>query len=183
MRLRVSGVTMAPMQATVEARRPTTPAPPAPPRRRQRRWLRWALAGAAAALLLAQVVPYGRSHANPASNVQPAWNTAATHALAARACFDCHSNLTTWPWYSVVAPVSWLVQRDVDGGRSTLNFSEWNRPQDGAADVVDAVSSGSMPPWYYTIMHPRARLSSADRQRLAAGLAATLRRSPATAGG
>jgi len=45
--------------------------------------------------------------------------------MARRACFDCHSNETVWPWYSSIAPVSWLVQRDVDEGREKLNFSDW----------------------------------------------------------
>jgi hypothetical protein len=75
-----------------------------------------------------------------------------------------------------------LVQRDVDGGRSALNFSEWTRPQDGASDMSEADSSGSMPPWFYPLMHPNANLSTSDQQRLIAGLAATLRNSPPPGG-
>jgi hypothetical protein len=86
-----------------------------------------------------------------------------------------------WPWYSNVAPVSWLVQHDVDEGRSTLNFSEWNRPQE-SDDVVEAIAAGSMPPWYYKIQHSNSRLSSAERQALMDGLAATLRNSPPAGG-
>ena len=141
-----------------------------------RRRLAWLAAALVALFVLAQIVPYGRNHTNPPVTVEPRWDSAGTRALAARACFDCHSNVTVWPWYSNVAPVSWLVYRDVVGGRGALNFSEWNRPQDGAGDAVDAVSSGSMPPWYYTLQHPNAKLSAVEKQALMRGLAATLRR-------
>jgi len=146
------------------------------------RRLWWLFAAGAVLFLLAQAVPYGRSHANPPVSAEPRWDSSQTRELAARACFDCHSNLTTWPWYSNVAPVSWLVQRDVDGGRASLNFSEWNKPQDGAGDISEAISSGSMPPWFYPLMHPKANLSKSEQQRLIAGLAATLRNSPPLGG-
>ena len=133
---------------------------------------------------MAQAVPYGRAHANPPTTAEPRWDSPQTRALAKRACFDCHSNLTTWPWYANVAPVSWLVQRDVDSGRSQFNFSEWNRPQElGAGDVAEAIRGGSMPPWYYTIPHRRASLSKAEQDALIAGLTATLTRSPPVGGG
>lgn len=157
--------------------------PPAPPRPRWLKRLGWLALAGLGLFALAQAVPYGRSHANPPVTAEPAWNSPQTRVLAKRACFDCHSNLTTWPWYSNVAPVSWLVQRDVDGGRSALNFSEWNRPQDGAGDAVEAIRSGSMPPWFYPLMHPRANLSKVDQQRLIDGLVATLAKSPALGGG
>ena len=72
-------------------------------------------------LLAIQLIPYGRAHANPPVLAEPAWDSPATRDLAVRACFDCHSNETVWPWYSNIAPVSWLVQRDVDGGRNKAN--------------------------------------------------------------
>ena len=59
---------------------------------------------------LTQVVPYGRNHTNPAVVYEPDWDSPETRALAERACFDCHSNETTWPWYSTIAPISWLTQ-------------------------------------------------------------------------
>jgi hypothetical protein len=71
-----------------------------------------------------QLVPFGHDHANPAVVKEPAWPDPQTRQLAQRACFDCHSNQTSWPWYSNIAPVSWLVQRDVLEGRQRLNFSE-----------------------------------------------------------
>jgi hypothetical protein len=94
--------------------------------------------------------------------------------LAARACFDCHSNETIWPWYSNIAPISWLVQRDVDEGRRAVNFSEWNRPQKEAREAAKTVREGEMPPWIYTIRSASARLSVTEKEALARGLAVTL---------
>jgi mono/diheme cytochrome c family protein len=142
------------------------------------------VAGALLALfILIQAVPYGRSHTNPPVTREPAWNSPQTRALAARACFDCHSNQTDWRWYSNIAPVSWLVQSDVDGGRAALNFSEWDRPQDDAGDIVEQILGGDMPPGIYTLIHPGADLSSAERQQLAQGMRATLAKSPPIPGG
>ena len=70
----------------------------------------WILLGL---VVLIQLVPFGRSHTNPPVVKEVAWDSAQTKALVRRACYDCHSNETVWPWYSNVAPVSWLVQRDV----------------------------------------------------------------------
>ena len=63
--------------------------------------------------LIIQVVPYGRNHTNPPVEQEPAWDSPQTRSLAERACFVCHSNETTLPWYRNVAPVSWLVLHDV----------------------------------------------------------------------
>ena len=144
-----------------------------------RRWLIRIAIAAAALFVLAQVVPYGRDHKNPAAVVEPRWNASQTRALAQRACFDCHSNLTTWPWYSNVAPVSWLVYADVKGGREQLNFSRWDVAQEpSAGDVAEIVRSGEMPPFQYILMHRNAKLSSAQKVALAAGLGATLAADP-----
>jgi hypothetical protein len=141
-----------------------------------RKWIVRILVAAVALFALGQAVPYGRSHSNPPVQSEPKWDSPQTRALAVRACYDCHSNETAWPWYTNVAPVSWLTQRDVDSGRSALNFSEWNRPQDGKGDIVEAVRGGDMPPWYYKPLHPRSKLSAADTDKLVAGLIRTLRR-------
>ena len=121
------------------------------------------------AAVLIQFIPYGRSHTNPSKNAEPAWNSAGTRELFHRACFDCHSNKTVWPWYSHVAPVSWLLQRDVDEGRSHLNFTEWDRPQRHAKDVAEQVGTGEMPPWFYRPLHPGAKLTAAEKQSLIDG--------------
>ena len=121
-----------------------------------------------------QLIPYGHPAANPPVRVEPRWDAPATRELAARACFDCHSNQTQYPWYSYVAPVSWLVQRDIDEGRPKLNFSEWDLPQREANDAAKQVEKGEMPPAIYLPTHPEARLSSTEKQALIDGLRATV---------
>jgi len=126
-----------------------------------------------AMLAVIQLVPYGRDHSNPQVIAEPSWDQPATRALAVRACFDCHSNETRWPWYSHVAPMSWLVQNHVDEGRSILNFSEWQRANE-ADEAAEVVLEGEMPPRSYLLMHPEAVLSVQERQALADGLTATV---------
>src|SRR5690348_15928690 len=116
------------------------------------------------AAVLIQFIPFGRNHTNPPVTREPAWNSPDTRALIRRACFDCHSNETVWPWYSRVAPVSWLVQNDVDGGRSHLNFSEWDHTQRHATDVAAQVKQGDMPLWFYLPLHSAARLTGAEKE-------------------
>ena len=128
----------------------------------------------AAGLVVIQAIPYGRDHANPPVVVEPAWDAPVTRELAVRACYDCHSNETVWPWYSHIAPMSWLVQRDVDEGREELNFSEWQREQDEADEAAETVRDRSMPPSQYLLAHSAARLTDAQLDALARGLAATL---------
>jgi hypothetical protein len=123
-------------------------------------------------LLLIQLVPYGRDHTNPAVVSEPAWDSPATRATAVMACFDCHSNQTVWPWYSNIAPISWLVQHDVDEGRKHLNFSTWAAGQGAEAPAM--VESDKMPPFQYMLAHPEARLSEADKAAFIEGLTATL---------
>jgi hypothetical protein len=139
-----------------------------------------------AIFLVIQAVPYGRSHTNPPVTQEPAWDSARTRAYAVAGCYDCHSNETTWPWYTNIAPASWLVQNDVEGGRSALNFSEWDRPQgEGAGEIVEVVQEGEMPPFYYAWMpnHGDARLSDSEKAAFVRGLEATLRASPPMGGG
>lgn len=145
------------------------------------RWQRrLALAAVAlvVALLLIQFVPYGHAHSNPRVQAEPRWNSTQTRALVTRACYDCHSNQTTWPWYSSIAPVSWLIQNDVDAGRARLNFTQWTQPQRSAGRAAEVVRSGRMPPWYFLVLHPRAQLSSSEKQALIQGLIATFGDSP-----
>lgn len=88
-------------------------------------------------------------------------------------CYDCHSNETNYPWYSYVAPVSWLVARDVREGREGLNFSMWNsknkiQKAKILSDIVDEVSTKEMPMAIYTVMHTEAHLSQSDRELIIA---------------
>jgi len=133
-----------------------------------------------AGLVLIQLVPYGRSHDNPPVTAEPVWSSPQIRALAQRACFDCHSNETVWPWYSQIAPISWGVQRDVDDGRWTMNFSEWTALAAPKADgsklgvgqwMGTVVQKGAMPPAQYLLFHPNADLSLAERAQLAQGFA------------
>lgn len=126
-----------------------------------------ALLGLAVAI---QLVPYGREHPNPPVTTDAPWPSAEARALAVGACYDCHSNETEWPWYTWVAPVSWLVASDVEEGREELNFSRWDREQD-ADDLVEVVEEGSMPPRNYRLLHPEARLSESEKAELVAALA------------
>ena len=97
-----------------------------------------------------QFIPYGKKHSNPAVNA------------------------TTWPWYSKVAPVSWLVQGDVDEGREHFNVSMWGlQEKNKGNEAVKAVKEGEMPPWFYLIPHPKARLSDEETQELIKGLQST----------
>lgn len=129
---------------------------------------------AVVALVVIQLVPYGRAQINPPVRMEPPWDSMATRELARQACFDCHSNETHWPAYARLAPASWLVQHDVEEGRATLNFSEWQRPQKDADEAPEVVQDKEMPPAVYRALHASARLSDADRDRLARGLANTV---------
>jgi hypothetical protein len=126
--------------------------------------------------LLIQVIPYGRDHTNPPVVSEPNWDSQQTRNLAQRACFDCHSNETSWPWYSNIAPISWLVYRDVAEGRQKFNFSEWHSSLIDSGELEEVITEGEMPPFQYLPMHPTARLSATEKTQLINGLSATLNR-------
>ena len=95
----------------------------------------------------------------------------ATVTLLRRACTNCHSNETAWPWYSQVAPASWLVERDVTEARKHMNFSQWPAyGADGQRQLLAAaeahVNNGMMPPARYLLLHPEALLSQAEKDQL-----------------
>lgn len=94
-------------------------------------------------------------------------------AAVGRGCQDCHSNQTTWPWYSKVAPASWLVASDVREARARLNLSEWGRFSPEMArlrltEMCDEVSKGDMPPLQYTLIHRGAKLTPEEQAALCA---------------
>lgn len=126
-----------------------------------------------ALLLLLQLAPYGRDHTNPAPTGEPQWDSPRTRELAVRACFDCHSGQTVWPWYSNVAPASWLIQRDVEEGRAKLDFTDWSRGRQKGHDAAKEVRSGDMPLSYYLPLHPVAKLTTAEQAELVSGLERT----------
>lgn len=123
-----------------------------------------------------QLVPVQRD--NPPTTSEPNWDSPQTRALAERACFDCHSNETDWPWYSYVAPVSWAVARDVHVGRAVVNFSEWDKARGEAkepGEMAEVINGGWMPPASYVQRHPDANLTAAEQRQLVEGLQASIR--------
>jgi len=114
--------------------------------------------------LAIQVFPVTRDNPPVAGAVAAPPPVAAT---LRRACFNCHSNETVWPWYSRVAPTSWFVANDVHQGREHLNFSTWMsltpaEQQKRLRKIADVVEKGAMPPGIYTPFHQEARLSLED---------------------
>ncbi|MFZ0626018.1 MAG: heme-binding domain-containing protein, partial [Acidimicrobiia bacterium] len=103
---------------------------------------------------------------------EPAWDSQQTLDLAKRACFDCHSNETKWAWYTNIAPMSWLIQHDVEEGRQKLNWSEWDNPP-RENESVETIREGSMPPRVYTLIHSEARLTDQEMSTLIDGMRAT----------
>jgi len=92
-------------------------------------------------------------------------------SIFARSCYDCHSNRTVWPWYSHVAPVSWLLTYDVNEGRREMNLSRWgtydkSKRNKLLGETCKEVSDGEMPGMFYTLMNPAARLTKADVQTI-----------------
>ena len=119
-------------------------------------------------LVIAQAVRIDRT--NPPV-VQDVAAPPEVDGLLRRACYDCHSNETVWPWYSHVAPVSWLLARDVREGRRELNFSTWNAYDAAKKDKklkesIEETVEGEMPPWFYVAVHRHAALSPTDVERL-----------------
>lgn len=124
-------------------------------------------------LLVMQIVPVDRTNPPVTGEISTPENV---RMVLRRACYDCHSNVTTWPWYSRVAPISFLVYSDVAEGREELNFSTWDsyspeRQTKKFKEIVDEVEEGEMPPWQYTLMHPEAKLSTEDKEILKAWVA------------
>lgn len=135
--------------------------------------INFSISGLLVLFILIQLIPFGRQHTNPPVVQEPQWDSVQTRELAQRACFDCHSNESVWLWYSNVAPVSWLVQRDVNEGREKLNFSDWGRARE-KDEIIEVIQEGEMPMAIYLIMHPEARLNAAEKKALISGLQATI---------
>ena len=120
--------------------------------------------------LAIQLVPVERSNPRVTADLDA---PPAVDAVLRASCYDCHSNETRWPWYSRVAPVSWLVAHDVEEARDRLNFSLWGtyerkRQQRLAEKIREEVEEGEMPLEMYLLAHGDARLSEDDRAVLAA---------------
>jgi len=97
--------------------------------------------------------------------------TAQAKNILDRACSDCHSNKTEWPWYTNVAPLSWWITDHVNEGRRNWNMSEWakldrDRQSKKLQQICDEVEDGAMPLSSYLPMHPKAKLSEQDKKTL-----------------
>ncbi|WP_299029054.1 heme-binding domain-containing protein [uncultured Thermanaerothrix sp.] len=136
--------------------------------RRGRTWIRVGMGVAVLLVLVGCGVP-----ANPPVVAEPTWDRPQTRTLFFRACGDCHSNATVWPWYSRLPLVSALVVRDVQEGRQKLNVSEWGLREQETEDVAEVIRNGTMPPALYLPLHPQARLSAAEKEALIQGLERT----------
>ncbi len=129
------------------------------------------------ALVAAQLVPVART--NPPVKTAIAWDSAQTRDLAFRACMDCHSNETIYPWYASVAPGSWLLASHVTTARGDFNLSELDalpafRRNNLGQDMGQRIRLGTMPPADYVLLHPSAKLSDVEKQQLIAGLRLSL---------
>ena len=136
-----------------------------------RRWIGRVGLALLVALVVSQFVPVDRS--NP--NTDPSKTIYATEklpppvqAVFTRSCQNCHSNNTQWPWYSYVAPVSWMIASDVRNARQKMNFSEWgrypaNKREDRLEEICEQLTNGDMPDFKYTLMHHDARITPDER--------------------
>ncbi|HSR73437.1 MAG TPA: heme-binding domain-containing protein [Sulfurovum sp.] len=121
-----------------------------------------------------QFIPYGKNHVNPQVIAEPEWDSKETRDLFVRACADCHSNETKWPWYSNIAPLSWLIQYDVEEGREHFNVSVWGvQKKNEGTEAKEELDEGEMPLWFYVALHPEAKLSESEKEALSKGLLAT----------
>ncbi len=123
---------------------------------------------------LLQVIPVGGPAENPPILSEPKWHNHQVRELFMRACANCHSHETNWPWYSYIAPISWLIRHHVHDGRRHFNISLWGKQKKNKGDeAAEELEEGSMPPASYLWLHPEARLSAEDKATLVQGLRAT----------
>ena len=125
-----------------------------------------------ALFVLIQFVPINRN--NPPTISEPNWSSPEARTLVLKNCGQCHSNNTEWPWYSYIAPASWLINFDVVRGREEFNFSDWNNSPGYIGDLVEAINEGEMPPIQYTLFHPGAKLDAQEKQALIDALTSSL---------
>jgi hypothetical protein len=127
----------------------------------KRNWKRIVLIVAVVLLVAIQLAPVDRSNPPVEADLEA---PPAVTAVLRQACYDCHSNETQWPWYSYVAPVSWLVAHDIEEARGEFSFSHWGRLGEREraelrAEIWEKVEEGEMPLPIYRLMHSEARLS------------------------
>ena len=125
---------------------------------------KWVLIAIALLFACMQFVPVQRTNPPVTGEIQAP--QAVIHILK-KACYDCHSNETVWPWYSAIAPISWLLESDVKGGRGHMNFSIWSDYSQKNKFFKQTlcgklVAKGEMPLWFYAPLHPEAKLTQEE---------------------
>lgn len=137
---------------------------------------RWGLALGTIVIFvgLLQLFPFF-PRSNPPIVSEPVWDSQQTRELARRACFDCHSNETVWPWYAHVSPLQWMIVHDVLEGRHVFNLSEWHTGDMNGRKAAKAIIAGDMPLVQYRLLHPTARLNAKEKEQLINGLEASLK--------
>jgi mono/diheme cytochrome c family protein len=133
------------------------------------------LGSAVLIFLLIQLVPFGRNHTNPPMVSEPQWSSPEARALVKQNCFQCHSNETSWTWYSNIAPASWLIAYDVIDGREQFNFSDWNNNPGELDEMVEAIQEGEMPPIQYRLFHPESKLNAQQKLDLINALESSIK--------
>jgi hypothetical protein len=128
---------------------------------------RYAMPIAIGSVVLLVVVLWPLEKSNP-PEVAPLVAPPEVASVLDRACYDCHSHQTRWPWYSHVGPASWLVAHDVDEARDEVNFSTWGNADDARRkkmleDIIDEIEKEKMPPTLYRLAHSGASLSPAEK--------------------
>lgn len=128
---------------------------------------------AALGVIVEQLRSEQRVAVEPINQGLPAWIYSQPGQVLLRACGNCHSDHTDWPWYGHVAPVSWWIARHVREGKEQLDFSEWetyspSQKRDKLESVCGLISTGRMPPWLYATMHPEAKLTEKDKKAVCA---------------
>ena len=139
-----------------------------------RLWAKRILLATTFLLVVIQLVPVNRTNPStePSRSIYAALPVPQdVRAVFERSCRNCHSNETAWPWYSYVAPVSWVVARDVHQGRKKMNLSEWGtysaqKKEDGLEEICEQVTNGEMPDRKYAIFHREARISAEEREAI-----------------
>jgi len=119
---------------------------------------------------------YGENHITKKMNVPDN-----VQQILKRSCFDCHSDHTKWPWYTNIAPASWLVAKDVRNGRTKMNFSEWGKIPESKREarleaICDNINEGEMPLKEYLLLHGDAKLSQQDKDVLCKWVEAELKK-------
>jgi len=120
-----------------------------------------------------QFIPSSFSRNNPPVTGEPKWDSPQTRSAFFTSCADCHSNESKFPWYSTIAPVSWMIESDIKEGRKHFNISEWDRSERGGDDAAEQVQKGAMPIGPYLFMHPETNLNVKEKKVFVEGLMKT----------